>query len=72
MAFGAVARGVQFHPEMDARVLRGYIEARQSCLVEERLDVEAILAAATEAPSGREILRNFVRRFVLSPARRAA
>jgi GMP synthase (glutamine-hydrolysing) len=72
LAFGRVARGVQFHPEIDEGVMRGYIEVRRPCLVEEGLDAEAILRDAAETPHARELLRNFIRHFVSSKARRAA
>jgi GMP synthase (glutamine-hydrolysing) len=72
LAFGAVARGVQFHPEVDQNVMRGYVERRRPNLVEEGLDAEGILAAAADTPLARTLLRNFIELFVLSPARRAA
>jgi len=72
LSFGRVARGVQFHPEIDGGVMRGYIEVRRPCLVDEGLDAEAILRDAAETPHARELLRNFIRYFVTSKARRAA
>jgi GMP synthase (glutamine-hydrolysing) len=72
LAFGRVARGVQFHPEIDEGVMRGYIEVRRPCLIDEGLDAEAILRDAAETPQARELLRNFIRYFVTSKARRAA
>jgi GMP synthase (glutamine-hydrolysing) len=72
LAFGALVRGVQFHPEIDEGVMRGYVEVRRQRLREEGLDAEAILAQAADTPLGRELLRNFIRRFVVPPARRAA
>src|ERR1041384_1859206 len=72
LAFGPVARGVQFHPEIDVGVMRGYIEVRRPCLVDEGLDADAILREAAETPHARELLRNFIRFFVTSKARRAA
>jgi GMP synthase (glutamine-hydrolysing) len=53
--------GVQFHPEMDGEVIRGYVEARREALEAEGFAVEAMLAEATDAESGREALRNWVR-----------
>ena len=70
--FGPVARGVQFHPEIDGGVMRGYIEVRRHLLVEEALDAEGIFARASDTPHGPALLENFIRSFVMSPARRAA
>jgi GMP synthase (glutamine-hydrolysing) len=72
LAFGRFARGVQFHPEIDEGVMRGYIEVRRPCLVEEGLDAEGIFREAADTPEARELLRNFIRCFVTSKARRAA
>jgi|SRR5579859_5214443 len=70
--FGPGLRGVQFHPEFDAGVMRGYLTVRRPLLVEEGLDADAKLAGALDTPSGSTILGNFIRAFVLAPARRAA
>jgi GMP synthase (glutamine-hydrolysing) len=70
--FGPVARGVQFHPEFDGAVMRGYLTVRCPVLLEEGLDADAMLARASDTPSGPAILDNFIRSFVLAPARRAA
>jgi GMP synthase (glutamine-hydrolysing) len=70
--FGPVARGVQFHPEIDGAVMRGYIEVRRQLIVEEGLDADALHAGAVDTPDGRTLLENFIRAFVRSPARRAA
>jgi GMP synthase (glutamine-hydrolysing) len=72
VAFGPVARGVQFHPEIDGAVMQGYIRVRWPNIVDEGLNAEAILEKATDTPESCELLRNFIRSFVLSPARRAA
>ena len=50
--------GVQFHPEFDADVMRGYIAARRSVLAEEGIDADAL--AATDAPAAARLLRKFV------------
>jgi GMP synthase (glutamine-hydrolysing) len=60
------ARCVQFHPEVDGDVMRGYIEARQAILEGEGFDVAAMLAAAVDTPAGAQILTNFVNHFVLA------
>jgi len=72
VAFAEAARGVQFHPEMDDHVMRGYIEARRGCLVEAGLDPDAIMSSAVDTPMAREVLRNFIRHFVLASLRNAA
>lgn len=58
-AIGARAFGVQFHPEFDADIVRGYVEARRDKLRREGLDPEALNAAARDSDCGRRILRNF-------------
>lgn len=63
-AIGPLARAVQFHPEVDADAMRGYVEVRSPILRSEGLDADAILANVREAPHAHALLRNFVRRFV--------
>lgn len=70
--FGPFARGVQFHPEVDGAVMRGYIEVRRPLIVEEGLDADALHTGAVDTPDGRALLENFIRAFVRSSARRAA
>ena len=53
--------GVQFHPEIDAEVMQGYIETRRSILIDEGFDIAAMLAEISNAEGGKETLRNFVR-----------
>jgi len=53
--------GVQFHPEFDEGVVRGYIGARSGAMRSEGLSPESALEAAADAPHGREVLRNFLR-----------
>jgi GMP synthase (glutamine-hydrolysing) len=60
-AVGARTRAVQFHPEIDADAMRGYVEARRGILKDEGLDPDAIHASIREAPHAEEVLRNFVR-----------
>jgi GMP synthase (glutamine-hydrolysing) len=61
-AFAVAARawGVQFHPEFDADVMRGYLEGRREVLREEGLDPDALLADVREAPEAGSLLRRFV------------
>ena len=56
---GARAWGVQFHPEFDAEVIRGYLEARREILGREGLDAAALLAGVRESEDGRALLRRF-------------
>jgi len=53
------AWGVQFHPELDADVVRGYIAARREQIRGEGLDPEGLEAAATDTDDGRRLLRQF-------------
>jgi GMP synthase (glutamine-hydrolysing) len=62
-AIGERVRCVQFHPEIDADAMRGYIGARAHFMRAEGLDPEAALAAAHDA-DGPTILKSFVRAFV--------
>lgn len=64
LRFTATCYGVQFHPEMDGEVMRGYVEARREALDAEGFPVSAMLAEASDAEAGREALRNWVRLFV--------
>ena len=65
-------RAVQFHPEFDADVMRGYLAARASILAGEGRDPAALLAGVHAGTRGREILRNFPRGFIATGAGRAA
>ena len=58
-AVGPRAWGVQFHPEFDADVMRGYLEARRERVAAEGIDVDALLADVREAPEGPRLLRRF-------------
>jgi GMP synthase (glutamine-hydrolysing) len=57
--FAERAWGVQFHPEFDAGVMRGYIAARRATLQAEGVDPDAL--AASDAPGAAEVLRTFAR-----------
>lgn len=54
------AWGIQFHPEMDAEIIRYYLHARRAALASEGLDADALIAAAHDGPDGTALLRRFV------------
>lgn len=56
--FGS-AWGVQFHPEFDADIVRGYIEGRYQVIRDEGLDPDALLGAVRDSDVGPRILRRF-------------
>jgi GMP synthase (glutamine-hydrolysing) len=57
--FGERAWGVQFHPEFDAEIVRGYIDARRDAIAGEGIDVSAL--RSDDAPDSAELLRRFAR-----------
>jgi GMP synthase (glutamine-hydrolysing) len=63
LRFAENVYGVQFHPEFDGDILRGYLEARRAACEAEGIDVAAKLSAARDTPHGRALLPAFVRRF---------
>jgi GMP synthase (glutamine-hydrolysing) len=58
---GRAAWGVQFHPEFDADVVRGYIAARRDTILEEGIDADALSRDAIDGPDGTAVLRRFAR-----------
>jgi GMP synthase (glutamine-hydrolysing) len=56
---GATSWGVQFHPEFDASVSRGYIEARRPTIAAEGTDVDGLLARVEESDHGPRLLARF-------------
>ena len=56
--------GVQFHPEFDGAVMRGYAVARREAIESEGLTWERIHATAEDAPHAVALMRNFVHRVV--------
>ena len=58
-AIGEQAWGVQFHPEFDADIVRGYIAARREQLTAEGLDPDQLLRDAADTPHGTLLLRRF-------------
>lgn len=61
IAFGPRQWGVQYHPEFDPAIMRGYLEARRSVIGEEGGDVDALLAAVRETPKASSVLERFAR-----------
>jgi GMP synthase (glutamine-hydrolysing) len=56
---GRRAWGVQFHPEFDADIIRGYIQGRGDALRAEGLDPEVLDAGARDSDDGARLLRRF-------------
>ncbi len=63
-AVGDCVRCVQFHPEFDQDVTRGYIEARADRIREEGGDPDRLHACVLETPLARSLVRRFVQEFV--------
>jgi GMP synthase (glutamine-hydrolysing) len=59
--FGPSAWGVQFHPELDAEVMRDYFAARRTTLLAEGFDVESSERALRDAPDGAQVVERFLR-----------
>lgn len=59
IAYGPRQWGVQFHPEFDVEIMRGYVEVRREVLLAESLDPEALIAAARETPELTAVLPRF-------------
>ena len=53
------AWGVQFHPEIDGDVMRGYLAARRALVEAEGLPHARLLAEATDAPDAASVLQRF-------------
>ncbi len=58
-ALGERTWGVQFHPEFDADIVRGYIEARAAQIEAEGMDPAALSKSATDSTHGTLLLRRF-------------
>ena len=59
VAFGERAWGVQFHPEFDGDVMRGYLDERREVLEREGLDPEGLARGVRECPESTALLRRF-------------
>ncbi len=62
-AIGERVRCVQLHPELDADIIRSYVEARAALIRAEGLALESILGDIAESPDAPKLLRNFVTHF---------
>ncbi len=56
---GEHAWGVQFHPEFDAEITRGYIDGRTADILAEGLDPDALRAGLRDSDHGRILLERF-------------
>jgi GMP synthase (glutamine-hydrolysing) len=56
---GAITWGVQFHPEFDADIMRGYIMGRRAELEAEGIDADRLLSEVADTPHGGAILARF-------------
>ena len=59
VTFGPRQWGVQFHPEFDAPIMRGYIESRRDVLIEEGFEPDRLLAAVEPTPESARVLERF-------------
>lgn len=62
--FSPRSLGVQFHPEFDGELIRGFIDARSDAMLAEGLDPQGTRAAATDTPAARRVMLNFLRTIV--------
>ncbi|MEO8877463.1 MAG: glutamine amidotransferase [Polyangiaceae bacterium] len=63
-SIGPNIRGVQFHPEMDADVMHGYIEAREELIAKDGLDPKEIAKGIHPTAENGAVLKNFVTHFI--------
>lgn len=55
------AWGVQFHPEIDGDLMRGYLVARRDAIIAEGLQHADMLARAEDAPHAVSLMKAFAR-----------
>ncbi len=58
--FGASAWGVQYHPEVDAEVMRHYVRARRELLERDGFDPVELQRAARETPEAAGVISRFL------------
>lgn len=61
LRFGPRQWGVQYHPEFDREIMRGYVEARRDILAGEGLDPDGMIETAVETPEATGLLKRFGR-----------
>lgn len=61
LRYGPNALSVQFHPEFNAEVMRGYIHRKRHDMLREGSDPKAIFRAVAPTPLARQLLRRFAR-----------
>lgn len=59
--YGGRAWGLQFHPEFDGAILRGYIVHGRQRLLRQGADADALVAAASDTPWSAGLLPRFAR-----------
>jgi GMP synthase (glutamine-hydrolysing) len=59
--FGKNAWGVQFHPELDADIVRTYLRAESSELIAQGQNPEKIIASVHETPVAAQVLERFAK-----------
>ncbi len=59
LRFGERVWGVQFHPEFDASIMRGYIQARSEQIEAEGLNTKKLLSAVESTPQAFTLLEKF-------------
>jgi GMP synthase (glutamine-hydrolysing) len=67
-SYGPSAWGVQFHPEFDADVMRGYLAQRAGVLRDEGFDPDRMISSVEHSEHGTSLLRRF-RQIVDDPPR---
>lgn len=65
--FSPRCHSVQFHPEIDADVMRGYVDSRREILAREGFDVDALVERIDDGAGGTDVLRRWIRVVVGSP-----
>ena len=59
LKFAPLAWGIQFHPEFDEAIMRGYIRERSAQINDEGLDAAKLLDEVRETPAAESVLRRF-------------
>jgi GMP synthase (glutamine-hydrolysing) len=70
--FAELAWGVQFHPEIDAAVMRDYVAALRGRIVDEGLEPERLDAAIRDTPDAARVLKRFAEKAASTAQGRAA